>query len=273
MADARSGFADINGTRTSYEIAGSGDPLVLVHAGIADSRMWDAQFEVFARDFTVVRYDLRGYGRTQAVAGAFSYHEDLAALLEHLGIARAALIGCSMGGRTIIDFALEHPASVAALVPVASGVSGYGSEGDEPPQWKAAVEAYERGDLEQVAEYEVQIWVDGPTRGPDVVPVAIRDLVREMDLIPLAVPDELVDERPLEPPAVGRLHEIAAPTLVVAGELDQPGVIRQCAFIAEQVPGAESATLPTAHLPNMERPLEFNELVLAFLRSQTPWGG
>ena len=94
----------------------------------------------------------------------------------------------------------------------------------------------------------------------------MRDRVREMDLIPLAVPEDLVDEHPLDPPAVGRLHEIVAPMLVVTGELDQPGMLEQAAFIAEHVPQAESVTLPTAHLPNMERPDEFNEIVRAFLR-------
>jgi 3-oxoadipate enol-lactonase len=268
MTDTRikTGFADVNGTRTYYEIAGSGDPLVLVHAGIADSRMWDEQFEVLAREFTVVRYDMRGYGKTLAVEGPFAYHRDLAALLDHLGIARAILLGCSMGGRTIIDLALESPEWVAALIAVAPGVSGYVGDSGDPPQREALLGAYERGDLEQASEYEVQIWVDGPRRGTDQVPAAIRDRVREMNLIPLAVPDELGDERPLDPPAVGRLHEILAPMLIVVGELDQPAAIEQSGFIAAHVPHAETVTLTTAHLPNMERADEFNEVVLTFLR-------
>ncbi len=98
---SQSGFAQLNGTQFYYEVAGSGPHLVLVHAGIADSRMWDEQFSVLARDFTVVRYDLRGFGQTLMVTGAFAHRHDLAALLQHLGIARTALIGCSMGGATI----------------------------------------------------------------------------------------------------------------------------------------------------------------------------
>ena len=160
------GFADINGTRTYYEIAGAGTPLVLVHAGIADRRMWDEQFDDLAQDFTVVRYDMRGYGKTAAVAGPFAYHRDLAALLDHFGFARAALLGCSMGGRTIIDLAIESPASVGALIAVAPGIGGYVDTSADPPQWSAVVEAYGRGDLRAAAEYEVQIWVDGPGAGP-----------------------------------------------------------------------------------------------------------
>jgi len=260
------GVAPVNGAELYYERAGVGDPVVLVHAGIADSRMWDPQFEVLAAEYTVVRCDLRGYGRTPAVKGPFSHHEDVIALLRYLGLERAALVGCSMGGKTVIDAALAAPDAVAALVPIASALSGYKAAAPDPPQWQAAVDAYGRGDLEQASEYEVQIWVDGPTRRPDVVPAAIRDLVREMNLIPLAVPDELVDERPLEPPAAGRLHELTVPTLVVIGELDQPAPIAQCRFIAEQVASAETVTLRTAHLPNLERPEEFNDVLRGFLR-------
>jgi 3-oxoadipate enol-lactonase len=262
------GFADVNGTSMYYEVAGSGEPLVLVHAGIADSRMWDAQFSVFARERTVVRFDLRGYGKTPAVAGAFSHHEDLAELLKHLGIERTALLGCSMGGRTIIDFAVAHPGVASALIPVAAGVSGYQSEASDPPEWGAVIEAYERGDLERASELEVQIWVDGPQRGPGEVPASIRDKVREMNLIPLAVPDDLGDDqRQLEPLAVGRLHEIDAPTLVIMGALDQPMEAEQSGYIAAHTRGARLVTMDTAHLPNMERPDEFNEIVLDFLRS------
>jgi pimeloyl-ACP methyl ester carboxylesterase len=263
---SQSGFAHLNGTQVYYEIAGSGPPLVLVHAGIADSRMWDEQFAVLARDFTVVRYDLRGFGQTPMTAGTFAHHHDLAALLQHLNIARTALLGCSMGGQMIIDFALEYPEIATALIPVASGVSGYVYEGDRPPQWDALVAAYEQGDLEQASEYEVQIWVDGPHRRPDQVPASIRDRVRTMNLIALATPEDLGTEQPLDPPAVSRLHEIGVPTLVIIGELDQPRILEQCAYIAQAIPRAETVRLPTAHLPNMERPDEFNRIVQAFLQ-------
>lgn len=262
----QTGFAHLNGTQFYYEIAGSGPHLVLVHAGIADSRMWDEQFSVLARDFTVVRYDLRGYGQTPMTAGAFAHRRDLAALLQHLDISRTALLGCSMGGAMIIDFALEFPDVVTALIPVAAGISGHKWEGDRPPQWDALVAAYEQGDLVQASEYEVQIWVDGPHRRPDQVPANLRDLVREMNLIPLAVPEDLGEEQALDPPAINRLHDIYAPTLVIIGELDQPRTLAACAFMARGIPHAETVTLQTAHLPNMERPDEFNQIVKAFLQ-------
>jgi 3-oxoadipate enol-lactonase len=262
----QTGFAHLNGTQIYYEIAGSGPPLVLVHAGIADSRMWDEQFAVLAHDFTIVRYDMRGFGQTRMTAGTFAHRHDLAALLRHLNISRAALLGCSMGGKTIIDFALEFPDIATALIPVASGVSGYVFEGDRPSQWDALVAAYKQGDLSQTSEYEVQIWVDGPHRRPDQVPASIRDRVRAMNLIALATPEDLGAEQSLDPPAISRLQDIHVPTLVIIGELDQPRILEQCACIAQAIPQAETVMLPTAHLPSMERPDEFNQIVQAFLQ-------
>src|SRR5947209_8694969 len=106
---ARSGLVSVHGTDLYYEELGEGHPVILLHAGIADSRMWDEQMPVLAERYRVVRYDLRGFGRSKMVAGAFSHRADLAALLDALGIASAALVGCSFGGRVATEFALEFP--------------------------------------------------------------------------------------------------------------------------------------------------------------------
>src|SRR5690606_6601331 len=119
------GFADINGARLYYEVAGEGPALVLLHAGICDSRMWDDQFAAFAKHYRTVRYDLRGYGQSNPVAGRFAHYEDLRALLDHLGIERAYLIGVSFGGMIAIDFTLTYPQRVAGLILVGTGVDGY----------------------------------------------------------------------------------------------------------------------------------------------------
>jgi 3-oxoadipate enol-lactonase len=92
-----------------YEVASEGDPLLLVHAGIADSRMWDEQLKVFALRYRVIRYDMRGFGSLTMVEGPYAHHEDLRALRDFLGIERAFLVGRSIGGRTIIDFAHQNP--------------------------------------------------------------------------------------------------------------------------------------------------------------------
>ena len=176
----------MNGASFYYEVMGEGEPLVLLHAGIADSRMWDGQFEAFAGRYRVVRYDMRGFGRTVVTAGGpYSHHEDMRGLLDSLGIERACFVGCSMGGQTIIDFALEFPERTRALVLVGPAVGGFEPDVDPPEEWDELVAADDAGDFERVSELEVRVWVDGPYRGADRVEPAVRDLVREMDLIAL----------------------------------------------------------------------------------------
>lgn len=159
----------VDDTALHDEAAGSGHRVVLAHAGIADRRMWDGAFQALAEHFRVVRYDARGFGESAPGTQPFSHRQDLHALLEHLGCARAHLAGCSMGGGTILDYALEHPEGVSALVLVASGPSGYEPQGEPPALWNAMAEAYRASDLARAAGLELQIWVDGPRRTPDQV--------------------------------------------------------------------------------------------------------
>lgn len=268
----KSGFAAVNGTKTYYEIAGAGFPLVLVHAGICDSRMWDEQFQCFAQHYQVVRYDLRGYGQTAPVDAPYALQDDLHALLNQLGIEQAHLLGCSIGGRVILDFALEHPARVASITLVGSTPSGYQDEVQEvkPADWDEIVAAFARGDFAPANEYDLRTWVDGPQRTPDQVDAILRARVSEMNLIGLH--NEalgLGEAQPLDPPAFHRLGEIQAPTLVLVGDLDQPKMVRAVDYMATHIANAHKQITPgTAHLPNMEQPDKFNRIVLAFLQDK-----
>lgn len=271
MTTSQAGFTDLNGATFYYEVAGAGHPLVLLHAGICDARMWDEQFAHFAQHYRVLRYDLRGYGRTPSVAGPFSHHQDLYALLQHLGIWRAHLLGCSMGGSACLDFALTYPAMANSLILVGSTPSGYRANQPLPPQIVAVDEALHQVDFTLAAELEVQIWVDGIGRTPDQVPTALRDRVRAMNTIALQNEVlELGQPQRLAPPADGRLHELLLPTLLLVGDLDQPRILEAIDFMAERLPNGRKVVMPgTAHLPNMEQPKRFNELVLDFLNTTT----
>ncbi|HEV2707485.1 MAG TPA: alpha/beta hydrolase [Pyrinomonadaceae bacterium] len=260
------GLAEIGGAKFYYEIAGEGAPLVLVHAGIADRRMWDEQFADFARHYRVIRYDRRGFGETETVAEPYSHHRDLSDLLDFLGLERAFLVGCSQGGKTIIDFTLEHPGRTRGLILVASALSGFTFAEAMPRQWRELEMADEAGDVERVNELELQIWVDGPQRRPEQVDRNVRERVRLMNYIALKKSVETGEEQALEPPAVGRLGELRVPTLIIIGDLDTRRTQATADFLAEQIAGARKVVMEgTAHLPNMERPQEFNHHVLTFL--------
>jgi 3-oxoadipate enol-lactonase len=263
------GFAEVNGASLYYDVTGNGEPLVLVHAGIADRRMWDGQLQALGERYRVIRYDMRGCGRSEAPANLpFSHHDDLRWLLDYLGIERAHFTGCSIGARTVIDFALAHPERVRALALVCPSISGFESGEELPEEWDELMTADEAGDLERVSELEIRIWVDGPYRSPDDVDSALRDLVREMNLIALHNEPHLGEELQAEPPAVNRLAEIRVPTLVVAGDQDRPEVGARAELLAGSIPVAQMVVMNgTAHVPSMEKPEEFNRVVLEFLRA------
>ncbi|MCA9925632.1 MAG: alpha/beta hydrolase [Anaerolineales bacterium] len=261
-------FAELNGTKFYYELAGEGEMLVLIHAGICDSRMWDDQFAAFAEHYRVLRYDWRGAGQTAVVDTSFSHHDDLYAILNHLEITKAHLVGCSIGGTIAIDFALAFPEKVISLTTVNSTPRGLKFDDPPPPQWDEVDVACEAGDWERASELEVQIWVDGSQRTPDQVDGSIRDKVRAMNLIQLLNDEkELGEERPLSPPAYQQLNHIQQPTLIVNSDLDMPRIGKAADFMAADIPNSTQVTVTgTAHLPNMEKPDEFNQIVLDFLR-------
>ncbi len=258
----------INAAHIYYEIAGTGPAVVLLHAGIANSRMWDAQFAALAQHYRVLRYDLRGYGQTTAPAMAYTHHADLNALLDQLGIERAVLIGCSNGGRAAMNFALTYPQRAAGLVMVCSSPEGFQFERAPSPLRDAINAAFDAGDLETTARLETQLWVVGQRRKPEEVPAAMLDLVYEMNLIALTKEVAGVgDEGDIEPPAAERLDELKLPVLVMVGELDSPVSFAAGNLMLGLIAGARTVVISdTAHLPNMERSDEFNRLVLDFLR-------
>lgn len=270
-----SGQLDLEGGHLYYEVAGSGHPLVLVHAGIADLRMWEEQVPAFAEHYRVIRYDERFAGRSRTEEVHFSRRKDLADLLDHLRAERIHLLGCSRGGQLAIDFALEYPDRVDALIPVAPGISGYVTEASESekPIWEEGERLEAAEDWDALVDLEIRAWVDGIGQPADRVSRAIRERVREMNL-PNYIdhPENLAGlSKQLEPSAVERLSEITAPTLVIVGDLDAPGVRSAVDKIANEVPGAHKAVISgTAHMLNMERPDEFNRLVLGFLKGIAP---
>jgi 3-oxoadipate enol-lactonase len=259
------GNAEVNGTRIAYDLAGSGPAVLLLHAGIGDRRMWDAQFPPFAEHFTVIRFDTRGFGETRKPDAPFAPYADAIALLDHLGISRAHFVGVSMGSQTAIEAAIAAPERVSALVAVAAR-TGTPVSSSLRAGWDRVNELYEAGDIAGAVEYELRMWVDGPDRGPDAVDPEIRERVREMNAALFTRDDDAGEEIPLDPPVSERLAEISAPTLIVFGDKDVMNVRQAAAPLTTAIQGARLAVIPdTAHLPQMERPELFDEIVLGFL--------
>jgi len=266
---SESGFCDVDGGQLYYEVEGSGPPVTLIHAGIANLRQWDPQVPAFARTHRVIRYDTRNFGRTTSDNVTFSNRADLATLLDHLGVASTAIVGNSRGGTIAVDFALENPERVTALVPVGAGISGLQSTPSpaEQEMWEEYDRRYEARDWSWIVETETSFWVDGPGQGPDRVAPEVRRQVH--DWIAQGYLDhegeELVSE-PLKPPAFGRLGEIRVPTLVIMGDLDERATLDACRRLATDIPDARLEVFESvAHLVNLEQPDRFTRLVTDFL--------
>ena len=242
--------------------------VLLLHAGIADSRMWEPQVAPLeATGRRVLTPDLRGFGRRPAATEPFSHARDAEALLD----GPTAVVGASLGGRVALELALLRPALVERLVLIAPGLSGWAWSEAVRAGWQEEEAAYERGDLDGAAEASVRMWVDGPRRRPDQVDPEVRQLVHNMVLRSYVLEQETVggsaeEEPALDPPLHERLAEVACPTLVLVGDEDVDDLRAIAGHVAASVPGAELIELPgTAHLPSLERPDEVNALLLQFL--------
>lgn len=267
IANERSGRTT---SSLEFDVAGVGETVVLVHAGVADRRMWDPQWAALAATYRVVRYDARGFGETSEPRGPWSHWQDLLEVLDALGIHRAHLVGCSMGSGTAVELALADPGRVASLVLAAPGGALY----EEPPEalrrvWRVEAEALDRGDLDAAVEVNLRVWVDGPARSPEQVDPGVRAHVEAMQRRAFELPEWDEDAAPegnLEPPAAERFAELELPVLTLVGELDQPASIALAERLATEIHGCRLERWPdVAHLPSLERPDAFTALVFAWL--------
>lgn len=260
---AASGFAEVNGTRLYYEAAGAGPAVVLVHGGLVDGRLWDDQMGPLSESFRVVRYDMRGFGRSAAPAGQFWPTEDLRALLDFLKIEKATIVGLSLGGIVAADFAFEHPERVERLVFVGAGLRGYRNAPDE-----RTLNAYRVG-AEQGAEQYFEAFLRSDLLAGLRDRPRARERMRAMmveNYKALAYIRAGLPQSP-EPPTVERLGRIKFPSLVVVGSLDGAGLRDIADVLARGIPGARKVVIDGAsHHPPVETAAEFNRVLLDFLK-------
>jgi pimeloyl-ACP methyl ester carboxylesterase len=268
-------YAEINGARLHYDLAGDGADVALLHSTVCDSGMWDADLDALSQRYRVLRYDLRGYGRSELPPGPFSLVHDLRALLNIVEMERPALVGVSAGATLALDFALAHPERVRALVLAAPGIGGL-EWGEEIRRFGEEEDALlEAGDLDAAVELNLRLWVDGPRRGPDAVAPDVRRQVGEMQHrafeVLLAAYEQKEHPGPSQrpdPPAVQRLEEVAVPTLVLVGDADVQDVLDRADLLEARIPNARKVVLENvAHMVNLERPEQFRALVTECLES------
>jgi len=263
------GYVPVEGGRLYYETNGHGHPVVLIHAGFLDRRMWDRQFDRFAASYRVIRYDVRGFGRSDRPSEKYSDIADLRALLEALRTDTTHLIGVSMGGRIAIDFTAAHAQSVDRLILVAPGVSGYQVAGpDEQRVWddfekrmKPQEEAVRENRIADAVEMDVDTWAAAATPASRH---RIKAIAMDNAHTQVRHPAEL-NVMP-DPPGFRRLQEIRSPTLIIVGDRDVPGMQLMAERIHDMISGSTKVVIPGAdHIVNMSRPEEFDRAALGFL--------
>lgn len=269
----KSGFIPVNGGRLYYEEAGEGPALVLLHAGVAVLRQWDPHVPAFAEQYRVIRYDTRGWGRSESEHVEFSNHGDLEQALDHLGVEKTHLLGTSRSGSIALNFTVTHPERVTSLIAVAGGGVG---EPDLAPEdvavgealEKATEEALEAKDWARLADLETAFWGDGPGQPVGRLEASIRDQMHDWILTTYAAEKEEGIPQRLDPPADDRLDQLTMPLLVVIGDLDEAYTNAASRNLAAAVPSARFEVFEgAAHMLNLEQPERFTRLVLEFLAS------
>ena len=260
-------FVDHDGGRIAYDVEGSGEPILFVHAGIANRSMWDGQVSALRDAFRVIRHDTRGFGETDSGPVPFSNRADIAAVLDDVGERSAHIVGLSRGAQIALDFAIEYPGRTRSLVAAAGGIGGFVSPtGSVEETFVEADRLEEAKDWDRLAEWETDFWVEGPGQPRGRVDPAIRSVVHGWILSNYRAQKE--EGRPivLDPPANERLAELRAPLLVMLGTLDEPGTSEAMRHLAASVPGARLEVFEgSAHMLNLEQPERFNRLVRSFL--------
>lgn len=265
------GNVPVNDGTIYYEERGSGIPLVLIHAGYLDCRMWDNQMETFSRDYRAIRYDVRGYGKSSKARGKYSDADDLKQLLDHLGIDKAILVGVSNGGRILLDFAVEYPHRVSAIVPVDFGISGYKTSGPDedkllemfPELEEKQRKFLEEGNMEEVAAIDVDLWT--PALSKDVRKFVLQIAIENAHVF---MEDPWKYQVSPEPPAFERLDKLSMPVLMILGDRDLPAIAFLVKRIHDLVPHSNLVIIDGAdHIPSLSKPEKFNEVVGQFLRN------
>ncbi len=247
-----------------YEASGAGEAVVLIHAFSVDRRMWAPQIAMLEGRFRVIRYDLRGHGKSEGPAAPYAPYEDLRSVLDALGVNRATLIGLSAGAEIATDFAIAYPNRVARVILASPGLSGYVPP--TPLTWAQPVfQAAAAGDPEGAAK----LWADTPImalRNDLTAASTVRDLV--MSNVRLwSYRTNPVQQ--LKPPAIKRLSEIKCRALVIIGEQDLPHIKEAAGLLVGGIAGAKLVAIPRAgHIVNLDAREAFNQAVESFLPSR-----
>lgn len=264
--EKKQGFANVNGTKLYYESAGSGRSIIFIHGFGLDTRMWDNQFNEFSQYYHVVRYDLRGFGKSALpTSDRYSHDRDLKALMDFLEIEHASFVGLSLGGRWGIQFAIEYKELTSALIIADAFPNGFNLVDEKPSHTREILFNAQNKGLQAARE----AWFYSPLFKPARTSPQLSEFIWQMTSDYSGW--HWVNEDPIiieNPPIAQRLNEIISPTLIIVGENDLGDFRRAADFLNQQIPNSLKEIIPgVGHMSNMEAPSTFNNLIKKFLDS------
>ena len=272
---SETGFAEVNGTKLYYEVAGSGESILFVHGNFGDCRHWDHQFEQLSRKFKVIRFDVRGYGKSANPDPEEVYYdyEDIKSLMDYLKVDRAHVCGLSMGSGIATDFALMYPYRCHSLIPIGPWPSGYG-EGEFSNEGTNMLWAVFGDVVKTLNEKGPKEATDYWWTGTDFVKSSVRSDKALNELLKMGYDyDYWGFKNPNKrsypsPSAINRLKEIKVPTLIVTAEFDMAPCITVADLMEKEIKGSNKISLKDAgHCMNMDKPEEFNAELVSFIES------
>ena len=245
-----------------FESTGEGEPLILIHAGFSDHRDWKYQIKDLGKKFNIIVYDQRGAGKSSVPTASFSPADDLKAIIDHLKLAKATLIGHSLGGTIALDFALQYPEKVSALILVAPGLNGH-VWSDEYSEWfKTIWSLSQPTDMLQQAMSApfYRLAMANPNIKSEVEMIAKENLEKILTW-------KTLDIRWFFPEPLSKLKELKIPTFVIYGDEDSKDITQIVHALIENLPNVKTTEIQNAdHLLNFEKPNELNTLIFRFLK-------
>ncbi|WP_128544548.1 alpha/beta fold hydrolase [Larkinella soli] len=270
---ARIGFIPVGALNVHYTQTGSGKPVLLLHAGFLDHRMWEPQTAALSAYHRVITIDLPGHGRTQGKDTTVQVGTLISAVFDQLKVKQADVVGVSLGATCALDFALTHPGRVRKLVLVSAGLSGWESrfplDSLTRNYFPGLLDRLNRKDTAGAAEYFTRFWFDGPYRQPAGVDRAGRRYTYETTLRAMQVHKISGWPRFSTGSAIDRIDRLTLPVLLIDGDRDLPYILAVGEYLSKNLKNARLIVLPGAgHMLNLEQPRRFSQEVLPFIDSR-----
>ncbi|RIO10604.1 alpha/beta hydrolase [Mammaliicoccus sciuri] len=264
------GIFNATGANIYYESKGNGENLLLIHAGIVDSRMWDNEFNLLSEKYRVVRFDLPGFGLSDFTEGSYNYNLIINELLIHLDIHHTHILAASFGGKIALDFYLENPAKCMSLALLSPAISGWNASTFLQNYEEKEERLIDEGKIEETAQYNYATWIQR-NRSPEIINPDVKQLIMDMQRKILTKGEPNVSSEEIEvEDNISQLNNIEIPVLIVNGQCDVPDFLEIAEVMIKEIPNVKNIIIPnTAHLANLESPELFLKIISEFFAENT----